>query len=55
MRDLLIESGARATAHRPWVPSGLIAVVAHVVIVAGAGWAALDPARAVGSEQCPSS
>src|SRR5947199_165553 len=23
MRDLLIESGARATAHRPWVPSGL--------------------------------
>ena len=53
MRDLLIESGARATAHRPWVPSGLIAVVAHVVIVAGAVWATLDPARAVGSEQSP--
>ncbi|HXL06499.1 MAG TPA: energy transducer TonB [Gemmatimonadales bacterium] len=53
MRDLLIESGARATAHRPWLPSGLIAVVAHVVIVAGAVWATLDPARAVGSEQSP--
>lgn len=53
MLDLLIESGARETARRHWVPSGLIAVVAHAVIVAGAVWATLEPARAVGSEPSP--
>ena len=53
MLDLLIESGARESARRHWVPSGLIAVVAHAVIVAGAVWATLEPARAVGSEPSP--
>jgi protein TonB len=53
MRDLLIESGARPIAHRSWMASGVIAVVAHVVIVAGAVWATLHPARAVGSEHSP--
>jgi len=53
MLDLLIESGARATARRHLVRSGLIAVVAHAVIVAGAVWATLEPARAAGSEPLP--
>lgn len=43
---------ARESARRHWVPSGLIAVVAHAVIVGGAMWA-LEPARAVGSEPSP--
>src|SRR5438552_18154822 len=37
MRDLLIESGARATAHRRLAPRALNAGAAHVAIVAGAG------------------
>jgi protein TonB len=53
MFDLLIESGARATDRRHLVPSGLITVVAHAVIAAGAVWATLQPARVVGAEQLP--
>ena len=49
MLDRLIESGARATARRHLVRSGLIAVVAHAVIVAGAVWATLV-LRAAGIE-----
>src|SRR2546429_7554271 len=48
MLDRLIESGARAAAPRHAVPSGVIAVVAHAVIVAGAVWATLTPAGAAG-------
>ena len=53
MLDRLIESGATATAHRHVVPSGVIAVVAHAVIVAGAVWATLTPAGAAGTEPIP--
>ena len=51
MLSRLIESGAGATARRPWLPSGLIAVAAHAVIVAGAALATLEPAPAVGADQ----
>jgi len=53
MLDRLIESGARATAPRHAVPSGVIAVVAHAVIVAGAVWATLAPAGAAEREPIP--
>src|SRR2546430_14493375 len=53
MLDRLIESGATATAHRHVVPSGVIAVVAHAVIVAGAVWATLTPAGAAGRGPIP--
>ena len=51
MLSRLIESGAGATARRQWLPSGLIAVAAHAVIVAGAALATLEPAPAVGAGQ----
>ena len=51
MLSRLIESGAGATARRQWLPSGLIAVAAHAVIVAGAALATLEPAPAVGADQ----
>ena len=50
MLSRLIESGAGATARRQWLPSGLIAVAAHAVIVAGAALATLEPAPA-GADQ----
>src|SRR5881392_3121370 len=53
MLDRLIESGARATAPRHAVPSGVIALVAHAVIVAGAVWATLAPAGAAEREPIP--
>jgi len=49
MLSRLIESGAGATARRQWLPSGLIAVAAHAVIVAGAALATLEPTR----RRCP--
>ena len=51
MLSRLIESGAGTTARRHWLPSGLIAVAAHAVIVAGAALATLEPAPAVGADQ----
>jgi len=53
MLDRLIESGATATTRRQLAPSGLIAVVAHAVIVAGAVVATLQPAHAVGTDPLP--
>jgi len=53
MLERLIESGTRATARRHVVPSGVAAVAAHVVIIAGAVWATLAPAGAAGTEPIP--
>ena len=53
MLDRLIESGARATVPRHAVPSGVIAVAAHVLIIAGAAWATLDPPHVAGAAQSP--
>ena len=53
MLDLLIACGAGKPTHRPWLPGGLIAVAAHVVIVAGAVWATLHPAPVAGTEHPP--
>jgi TonB family protein len=53
MLDLLIESGARTPDRRHLVPTGLIVVVAHALIAAGAMWATLEPTRAAGAAQLP--
>src|SRR2546421_875807 len=53
MLDRLIESGARGTVPRHAVPSGVIAVVAHAVIIAGAVRATLAPAGAAGRGPIP--
>jgi protein TonB len=53
MLDLLIAHDAGKPTRRAWLPGGLIAVGAHVVIVAGAVWATLQPARVAGAEHPP--
>ena len=53
MLHLLIARGAGKPTRRPWLPGGLIAVGAHVVIVAGAVRATLQPARVAGAEHPP--